>query len=133
MFWITYILLFLSGVAAASKFLIERFPQWKLSLIKIDTFKGILGFLVLVLGLGKTIDFIFGLGHPFKGEQLLTLLLMLALGIIQGLGILKQILSEDNIGYRNLLKMRSKVAPYEEMIGLVALITALIAIIRIIF
>lgn len=133
MFWITYILLFLSGAAAASNFLMDRFPQWKASIIKVDTVKGVLGFVLLVLGLGKAIDYIFSSSHFFNGGQLFAILLMLALGIIQGMGILKQILGEESKILKNMNAMRSRIAPYEEIIGLVALLTAIITMIRYIF
>lgn len=133
MFWITNILLFLSGVAAASNFLMERFPQWKDSVVKIDTLKGILGFMVLIFGLGKAIDYIFSSYHSFYGGFLLNIFLMLSLGLIQGIGILKQILGEESASLKRLEKMRSKIAPYEEIIGLVALASALITIIRTLF
>jgi hypothetical protein len=133
MFWITNILLFLSGVAAASKFLVERFPQWKSAVIKVDTLKGIVGFMVLVLGLGKTIDYIFSSNHEFNGGYLLNILLMLTLGIIQGFGIIKQILGEEGNLTRWMEDMRSKISPYEEIIGLVAFVSVVITIIRTLF
>jgi hypothetical protein len=133
MFWITNILLFISGVAAASKFLVARFPQWKESVIKIDTLKGIVGFMVLVLGIGMAIDYIFSSSHSFNGGYLLNILLMLALGIIQGLGIIKQTVGTDSKIAKRIGELRSKIAPYEEIIGLIALASVVITIIRTLF
>ena len=133
MFWITNILLFLSGVAAASNFLKERFPQWKDKVIKVETLKGIVGFMVLVLGLGKAIDYIFSTYHALNAGYLLNIFIMLALGIIQGSGILKQIMGEENPSYKRISNMRSKIAPYEEIIGIVAVASALITSIRYLF
>lgn len=133
MFLLWNIILLLCGIAGAAGMLKERFPQWQEKILQIDGFKGILGFVLFILGIARLIDWLWYGFSDFNLPSLPLIMLMIILGIIQGIGIIKQLTKKENTLIAWLIKIRSKTARFEEVFGIIAIIWAVVNIIRFIF
>jgi hypothetical protein len=131
MFLLSIILLFLSGALAAASLITRRFPQFQDTIIRMGRFKVLLGFVLLLLAIGGTFDLLFG-HHLGWFVYVLELLMMYALGLIQGIGILKQLI--QNIRFIEKIEdWRSRILPYEEMLGLTAMVLSVFSLLSYIF
>lgn len=131
MFLLSIILLFLSGALAAASRITRRFPQFRDTIIRMSRFKVLLGFVLLLLAIGGTFDLLFGNHHGWF-VYALELLLMYALGLIQGMGILKQLL--QNIRFIEKIEdWRIRILPYEELLGLTAMVLSVFSLLSYIF
>lgn len=132
MFWLTNILLFVCGAAGAASMITRRFPEFSETLSRISKLKGLLGFVLLVLALGRIIDLLFGGIYSGWMVHLIEVLLMFALGLIQGIGILKQLIQNEAFIQR-IESWRIRLIPYEEMLGLTAMVLSVFTLLRYIF
>ncbi len=129
MFWLLHIVLFLSGVAATANLIGVRFPQFRNFAIQANRFRGLIGFVLLVLALGRFLDLVFN--FFFSLTYMLELCLMLALGLIQGIGIVLQLIPGKT--GEKILEYNHKLKPYEEILGMIALLVSSISVIKYLF
>lgn len=132
MFWLTQILLFLCGAAGASTLITQRFPEFEEGVARIVRFKSLAGFFLLLLAIGKILDLFIGGFYVGWLLYLLELLLMLGLGLIQGVSIIKQIIPRPSVIDR-IENWRNRLLPYEEMLGLTAMVLSVFTVLRYIF
>lgn len=132
MFWLTQILLFLCGAAGASTLITQRFPEFQEGVTRIVRLKSLAGFFLLLLAIGKILDLFIGGFYVGWLLYLLELMLMLGLGLIQGVAIIKQIIPRPSVITR-IENWRSNLLPYEEMLGLTAMVLSVFSVLRYIF
>lgn len=120
------IVLFLTSVLAARKWLLSRFPKFQSNVESLEKFTSLLGFLALILGISDLVDLLFHRGHFII--RLITGLVLIGMGYVQGREMILTIMEKLGLKW-NYEKWYHKLLPRQESLGLVGLVLVVIHLI----
>lgn len=130
MIWVNSLILFLAGVLGAAGLLKERFPNISGKLDSLHTYHQAIGVVTLVLGIIKLLTLV-NIVQPMASWVLALVMggVMVALGLIQGFGVVIDIFNNSPNFQRKIGEFRDKIWNYQEFLGLVAIALSVINII----
>jgi hypothetical protein len=129
---INILLLILAGILAISSLIVAKKPNAKELLDKLVPFQALIGIVLLAFGLVNLIRSLGVVGDMFRGLVGLTFLLVMAtsilLGFMFGMPQIAKWLPGDTVAEQKGVELTQKLAPYQTIIGLVGLVSALLAL-----
>lgn len=124
------IILILLGVLAASSMIVKMKPEAKDLIDKIVPIQGWLGLVGFVLGIYYTVISLIS-GH-FSIVYIAITLLMAALGLLMGFGLIsKYMLSKNEEAMAKGEAIRSKLATFQIPLGIAGIVVGILSILRI--
>ena len=134
---ITTIALLTIGILGAYNYILSRFPEAQGGLDKLSIYSGWIGLVAAGWGALLGVIFIIQFGYwlVMAVISLATIIVLLALGLIMGLGKGRDLAKEGEAQERldKLEKWRYRLAPYQGQLGLAALILGVVSFVMIFF
>jgi hypothetical protein len=135
MFWLHFAALLCGGALAASGFIIARKPEAKDLLGKLAPYQGGIGVAMLASGVWNLIDGTFGIAlkameySMLLGLTLLSMVLCeLLVGFLLGFGLIAAWIPGEGAAEVKMLNLQKKLATISAPLGLVAMATAVLAL-----
>lgn len=129
MLYIPIIILFLAGILGASGLIISKKPDAKDLIAKLAPFQGIIGVLSLVWGIYALITILLNLSAGINVIAIISTAVMIILGALLGFGLIKTFI-KDEAASAKLNEKLVKFAPYQGILGLVAIGLAIFGLIN---
>lgn len=133
---VTFSTLFILGVVCAANLIIAKKPDAKELIGKIAPYQGWIGAISAIWGVWWLINWILNLGAWLKAYPVLCFtflacaLLMIALGLLCGVGILKMFVKQPQ-AVEKLDQTVAKLAPFQGMLGLAGIAVAIWTILNV--
>lgn len=131
MFWIAWILLVLLGLLGISAVLKSRNPQARQAMAQLESVGGWIGLVGLILGVLHLVRALLNISvltvAPFAYIMWLVMaLVLIGLGLLLALPTIQQLAGRGNVG--GLTQLAAKVAPFKVILGVVALVIAVLSL-----
>lgn len=129
------IALLLIGILGAANLIIARLPAAKEYIAKIAPYQGWIGLVSIILGAWSIFDLLIPsirwmTDFPLRGVLgIATTVVLLLLGFLLGLGMIKTFVKDPQTQAK-LDQMAAKLAPYQGIMGIIAIVLAILDLFR---